>query len=189
VPAKGKSTRPTLETSQKPSDKSSPTAEKQRLNEDTEATSLLKRTRALLEGINIEDPGQNQELQVARKQVARLQKAVGTLKEERDVAVHKANEANQIAVKHLQRNRLLEGKLKAATTINEEKPKEKTPKSGKSINEEKKTPRRRLDSKRQVPAKGKSTRPTLETSQKPSDKSSPSGDRTIAGIAARMDED
>ena len=166
-------------------------AEKQRLNEDTEATSMLKRVRALLEGVNIEDPSQNQDLQVARKQIARLQRAVGTLKEERNVAVHKANDANKIAVKQLNKNRLLENKLKAVDTLNEEKPKPKAMAEGKSskkkgtITEEK--PRRRLDSRRQAPAKGKSTRPVLDASQKTSGKSS-GGDRTIAGIANTMED-
>src|SRR5579871_858588 len=59
-------------------------AEKNRLSEDTEATALLKRMKALCEGIQIEDGGASRDLQAARKQVERLKAAVGTLKEERN---------------------------------------------------------------------------------------------------------
>jgi len=168
------------------------TAEKQRLNEDTEATSLLKRTRALLEGINIDDPSNNREIQVTRKQITRLQRAVGTLKEERDLAVRKANEANTIAIKHLKISRLLESKLKAAVTLSETKPvaskKTKTTKTVSNIAEgKKKSTRRRLDSKRRAPARGKSTRPIMEDNQK-SGASKTGSDNKIAGIAARMDD-
>ena len=69
-------------------------AEKQRLQEDTEASNKLKRAKALLEDVAIEDNGQSRELQETKKQLARLGKAFKTLKEERNVAVRKANKAN-----------------------------------------------------------------------------------------------
>lgn len=176
------------------------TAEKQRLNEDTEATSTLKRVRAMLEGIEFDDQGQNRELQATRKQLTRLQKAVSTLKEERNVAVRKANEANEIALKNLKKNRLLESKLKAASTLSENKQagskqsaksKVKPKASSKqNLKEDKQKPaRRRLDSSRRVSAKAKSSRPVLEDNQvRTSGKSSAGGDKAIVGIAAQMEE-
>lgn len=168
-------------------------AEKQRLNEESEATSTLKRVRAMVEGITIDDQGQNQDLQAARRQVSRLQKAAATLKEERDLAVRKANEANQIALKKLQDNKLLEEKLKVATTITESKttstkPAEKPATKEPVITEAVKPAPRRLDSKRQVPANGHTTRPAQAPSQTTSGGKSTTSNGGIAGIAAQMDE-
>lgn len=165
-------------------------AEKQRLNEDTEATSLLKRTRAILEGIQMDDKGQNQDLQAARQQVTRLQKAVTTIKEERDLAVKKANEANRIALENLRKNRLLENKIQTEQKTIQESKKPET-----NVAQENKEPvqRQRLDSNRKVPVKSQSTRPVLEenqtnrTSGKKVTGAAATGD--IAGIAASIEEE
>lgn len=172
------------------------TAEKLRLNEDTEATSKLKRVRALLEGINLDDPGQNRELQAARKQIARMQQAVSTLREERNALVTKANQANEIAVKHLKKSRILESQLKAATTLNESKtpskpaakPKPKA-KPTRTVNEGK-TPqrRRRLDEGRRAPERGKSSRPIHEANQTRTSSKTSKSDSTIASIASSMED-
>lgn len=90
----------------------------QRISEDTEATSLLKRTKMLLEGIMVEKEGSsNRELQSLTKKAERLEKALGSLKEERDRAIEKANRANEIAVKTLRKNQLLESKINEAKAV------------------------------------------------------------------------
>jgi hypothetical protein len=154
------------------------TAEKQRLQEDTEAGNKLKHVRALLEGISLEDNGQSRELQDTKKQMARLSKAFKTLKEERNVAVRKANKANEIALKTLKKNRLLESKTKASGVVAESK----TAKGSKKVAG--KRSKKTLAENRSVPAKSKTTRKPAES------KSSKrfGGDGRIAGIAQQMEE-
>lgn len=157
-------------------------ADKQRLQEDTEASNKLKHMRALLEDISLEDNGQSRELQDTKKRLARTLKAFNTLKEERDVAVRKANKANEIALKTLKKNRLLESKTKAANVMSESKPKG----TKKVVSEGKKTPPRKpLAENRNVPAPSKTTR---KPAQSQSSKRLGSGDNRITGIAAQMDE-
>lgn len=159
-------------------------SDKQRLQEDTEATNKLKHMRALLEGISIEDNGQSRKLQEAEKRLTRMTKAFNTLKEERDKAVRKANDANSIALKTLQRNRLLESKIKAANTLNESAP------APKKKNDAKKSSGGRKKSKpivenRNVPARSKTKRtPTNSRSN-----SKDAVDPRIAGIAAQIEVD
>lgn len=154
-------------------------AEKQRLQEDTEASNKLKHMRALLEDIALEDNGQSRELQDTKKQMARLNKAFKTLKEERDVAVRKANKANEIALKTLKKNRLLESKVKADDVLAETKTK-----GNKKVVSEGKKPQKKktLTENRSVPAKSKTTRKPAQSKS-----SKRSGDNRIAGIAAQMD--
>jgi hypothetical protein len=160
------------------------TAEKQRLQEDTEASNKLKHVRALLEDISLDDNGQSQELQDTKKQMARLSKAFSTLKEERSTAVRKANKANEIALKTLKKNRLLESKVKAANVIAEAKtPKGKTG-SSKRVSNKRSKP---LAEGRSVPAKSKTTRKPAQS--KSSEKRFEGGDSRIAGIAQQMDND
>jgi len=167
-------------------------AEKHRLSEDTEATSTLKRVKAIMEGIEYDDQGHSRELQAAQKQTVRLQKAVQTLKEERDIAVRKANEANGIAVKALKKNRLLESKIKTGQALSESKTTSNKKKGSKpkdkTISEEKKPKRRRLDQSRRAPAKGRSTRETIVENQVKKSGKPQNADKKIAGIAASMDE-
>lgn len=167
-------------------------AEKQRLNEESESANLLKRAKALLEGISVEDGGQSQELQVARRQLARLQQAVGSLKEERDLAVGKANKANQIAKDVLQKNRLLEGKKQSPVSESKKEGPSAPADSSKRtvLAESSKSPRpapRRLDEERRVPSQSASTRRTIDEAQSKSSTKRP-GEKHIAGIAASMEE-
>ncbi|MHA1838780.1 MAG: hypothetical protein ACTSYO_02320 [Candidatus Ranarchaeia archaeon] len=169
------------------------TAEKQRLQEDTEAVNKLKNLRALLEGVSFDDEGQSRELHESKKQLKRSHKALKTLKEERDIAVRKANSANGIALKTLQRNRLLESKAKAAGILSETKPKGKKSgskakgkaKPGKTVTEGKNS-QKQLAEGRQRPAQSKTTRETLAESQARSKKG---GDSRIANIAASIEVD
>lgn len=79
--------------------------------EESESAAKLKKAKAILEGIEIKESGvTNQALDEANKQIARLRKAVDSLKEERNLAVSKANTANDIAAKALAKNRELEAK-------------------------------------------------------------------------------
>tara|TARA_R100001244_G_scaffold25113_3_gene25532 strand:+ start:45592 stop:46347 length:756 start_codon:yes stop_codon:yes gene_type:complete len=171
-------------------------AEKQRLNEESESVNLLKRTKALLEGVQIED-GQSQDLQVARRQVARLQQAVGSLREERNLAVTKANKANQIAKDVLKKNRLLEGKVKKSNVVSESKkggpsaPKNKKPSTRTVLAESSKKPRRsrpRLDENRRVPNQPSSTRRVLDESQRRGKSNAKPGSKHISNIAASMED-
>ena len=171
-------------------------AEKQRLQEDTEAMNKLKHVKAMLENVSFDDNGQGRELQATQKSLARLTKALGTLKEERDTAVRKANSANDVALKTLHRNRVLESKQKAKEALVESR---KTPKSSKSkatpkaskVLAESKPTKRRLGGNRRVPARSKTTRATLKESQVRSNKRSGvrGGDNRIAGIAASIETD
>jgi len=94
---------------------------KQRVAEESEATSLLRKAKSILEGIELGGEVSSRELRSLEKKAERLEKAIGTLKEERDRAVGKANKANEIAVKMLKRNQLYESKLKAAGMLVEAK--------------------------------------------------------------------
>jgi hypothetical protein len=94
---------------------------RQRVAEESEASSLLKKTKALLEGIELEGEVSSRELLALQKKAGRLEKAIGTLKEERNRAIGKANKANEVAVKMLKRNQLFEAKLKEAGLLVEEK--------------------------------------------------------------------
>jgi len=166
-------------------------AEKQRLQEETEATAKLKGLRALLEGVQLDAGGNSRELQTAKKQIGRLTKAFKSLQEERDMAVRKANSANDVALKVLQKNRLLEGKAKAANLLSEGKGKGKAKpqgskrNKGKPLNEERKPQKRRLAENRQRPAKSKTTRQSPASSEV---RSANKGDSQIANIAASMDD-
>jgi hypothetical protein len=159
-------------------------AEKQRLQEDTEASNKLKHMRALLEDIQLEDNGQSRELQDTKKQMARLSKAFKTLKEERNVAVRKANKANEIALKTLKKNRLLESKTKAANVVAGSK----SGKGRKKVTTEGKQPagKKTLAEDRVVPAKNKTTRKPA-SSQSSKRFGNKKGDNRIAGIAEQMD--
>lgn len=156
-------------------------AEKHRLQEDTEAVSKLKRMRAYLEDVQLDDNGQSRELQETKKQLTRLNKAFKTLKEERDTAVNKANQANEIALKALGRNRLLEGKAKESTSLVENK---SVAVKGQATPTKVTEPRKALVEERQVPAQSKTTRKHVESqsSKKPND-------TRIAGIAAQIEVD
>jgi hypothetical protein len=167
-------------------------AEKQRLQEETEATGKLKGLRALLEDVQLDENGNSRELQTAQKQIARLTKAFKTLKEERDTAVRKANSANDVALKVLQQNRILEGKVKASSVLAEGRGKPKTKSTGskkassKTLSEERKPRKRRLAENRQRPAGSKTTRQQPASSEV---RSTTGGDRRIADIAASIDDD
>jgi len=165
--------------------------EKHRLQEDTEAKNQLKRMKALLEGVSFDDNGQSRDLQTSKKQLTRLTKAFHALKEERDVAVRKANSANDIALKTLQRNRLLESKVQAADILSENKgssePKKPAAKYGKKTLFESSPKRRRLGANRRVPSKRKTTRATLKESQVRNNKGGKARDTRIVGIAASIE--
>jgi hypothetical protein len=84
-------------------------AARSRAIEESESAAKLKKAKAVLEGIELKEGSvTNSEIQDAQKKIGRLEKACATLKEERNLAVAKANTANSIAAKALQRNRALE---------------------------------------------------------------------------------
>lgn len=86
-------------------------AARSRAIEESESAAKLKKAKAVLEGVELKEGSvTNSEIQDAQKKIVRLEKACATLKEERNLAVAKANTANSIAAKALQRNRALETK-------------------------------------------------------------------------------
>jgi hypothetical protein len=86
-------------------------AARQRAIEESESASRLRKAKSILEGVELKEGSvTNSEIQDAQKKIVRLEKACATLKEERNLAVAKANTANAIAAKALQRNRVLETK-------------------------------------------------------------------------------
>jgi len=108
---------------------------KQRVAEDTEATAKLKKAKALLEDIEIEGGASSRELLTLQKKAERLEKALGTIREERNRAVERANRANGVAVKFLKKNQLFEGKLREAGLLTEAKGGESACECGASLGE------------------------------------------------------
>jgi hypothetical protein len=161
-------------------------ATRQRAIEESESAVRLKKAKAVLEGVELKESGAtSQQLQDSSKKIARLEKMCATLKEERNTAVSKANVANDIAAKTLQRNRQLEEKV---VTIGEgycQEHKLPFPNSGKcakcggapkvddkaadkkdeKVAESKKPEPARLDESRKAAAGAASTRRTMTESQ------------------------
>lgn len=155
-------------------------AARQRGIEESQSAMTLKKAKAVLEGVELKENGEtNAKLQDALKKAERYEKMCVTLKEERNLAVAKANTANEIAAKALQRNRILETKSGKPVTEGFCKDHHKPfPKDGscpeckggdkkddKKMEEGKKPAPRRLDESRQVPAGAQATRRTLSESQ------------------------
>lgn len=151
-------------------------AARQRAIEESQSAALLKKAKAVLENVELKETGAtNGKLDEASKTIARLQKACATLKEERNQAVAKANTANDIAAKALQRNRILESKSPVAESFcgkhkhfkkDEDCPECKggdDKKDDKKVDESKQP--KRLDESRKVPAGSQAPRRTLNESQ------------------------
>jgi hypothetical protein len=157
-------------------------AARQRGIEESQSAVTLKKAKAVLEGVELKESGEtNAKLQDAQKKAARLEKACATLKEERNLAIAKANTANGIAAKALQRNRILE--TKGGKPVTEGfctdhhmpfpkdgkcakcKGGDEGKKDDKKVDEARKPAPRRLDESRQVPAGAQATRRTLSESQ------------------------
>jgi hypothetical protein len=85
---------------------------KQRALEEAESKSILRRTKALLEGIDIKDDGALVNYQNLAKKTERMEKALLVTKEERDLAIQKANKSNEIAAKALKRCNTLDEQIK-----------------------------------------------------------------------------
>ena len=155
---------------------------RQRAIEESEAKSLLKRTKSLLEGIQLDDDGTSRNLHAMEKQAERLGKAVAALKEERNAWVKRANKANDIATKALKHSNLLEGRLKNAKK-NLAESKKIAPKA---TTQQKKPAQarkpRKLDEGRKVPARGKTTRKPITEARKLQRKAS-----AIDNIANQLD--
>jgi len=151
-------------------------AARQRAIEESESAACLRKAKAVLEGVELkEGSATSRELQDAQKKIARLEKACATLKEERNLAVAKANTANSIAAKALQRNRALETKAPVTEGFCKEHHmpfpkngscakcgggKKEEKKDDKKMDESKKAPVR-LDESRQVNAGSQAPRKTL----------------------------
>lgn len=166
-------------------------AASKRAIEESESAAQLKKVKALLEGVDIKEGSEtNQKLQDEQKRNARLEKALVALKEERNLAVSKANTANDIAAKALQRNRKLEegksltegycgehklpfpangkcAKCGGGAPAKKDEPKDDkgAEKDVKKVDEAKKPAAPRLDESRKVPAAAGSTRRTMNESQ------------------------
>jgi hypothetical protein len=155
-------------------------ANNKRAIEESESANKLRKMKAIAEGVELTDNGAtSQELQDAQKKIARLEKAFGQLKEERNSLLNKANTANDIAAKTLARNRALEEQVATEGYCKEHHlpyPKsgscakcgggseDDAPKGEEKMEEGKKPSTARLDESRQK-ATAKSTRRTLTESQ------------------------
>lgn len=167
---------------------------KQRAIEDTEATSLLKRARGLLEGVNYDDSGVSRELQAAQTKVQRLERQLKAVSEDRNSMISRANRAHTVANDVLTRNKKLEEEVQALkSSISEsttKTSKKETEKDSRVVNEAKdkadkpegRKRRRKLDESRRVPNKRRSTSRTLSESQN----SSKSAGSEINKIADQM---
>lgn len=187
---------------------------KQRAIEDTEATSLLKRTKSLLEGVSYDDSGVSRDLQAAQTRMQRLERQMKAVSEERNTLLNKANRAHTIAEDLAKKNKKLQSELVSfKQQISEAKDAKKPPfladddaeedesdskdKSKKKVEESRKrTPKRpkqkrqRLDENRRVQSKRKSTSRTLTESQtRPARGRSASAKDEISRIAEQMPED
>jgi len=189
---------------------------KQRAIEDTEATSLLKRTKSLLEGVNYDDSGVSRDLQAAQTRMQRLERQLKAVSEERNTLLNKANRAHTIAEDLGKKNRKLQGEI---ASFRQEISEAKSPKKGddpkdpnevpevaeagakkqgkkipgsdpKESRQRSKPKRKRLDESRRVQGKRKSTSRTLTESQtRPARGRSASAQDEISRIAEQMPED
>jgi hypothetical protein len=91
-------------------------AARQRAIEESAAVAALRKVKGAL-GV---ENGNSEELQALQRKLARIAEQANALKEERDHAVEKANQANKIASRVVRRARLLEAK--APETKPEAKP-------------------------------------------------------------------
>ena len=87
---------------------------------ESQATKTLRDCRALLEGVSIS--GQKNSSQASDAEVKQLRVAVRQLKEAQEKAETKAQRANQIALKVLERNKVLESKINPGGKPAEAKP-------------------------------------------------------------------
>lgn len=131
--------------------------------EESEAVNTLKRTKAMLEGIQIDSDGSD--LQAVQDENDKLRQSIVKISEERDQVNVKFQRANQVAQNALARNKTLETQLAESS--------QKTP-----VTEDKGT---KLDGQRKETAKPKTTRRTLTESQK-------TGKQTITSATEPEDE-
>jgi len=80
----------------------------QRNLEESTAVNTLRKVKAHLEGIPV-DEKVVEKVQSLEEEIEALKRTAGTLKEERDIAVNKANRANKVAANVLRRNQKLLG--------------------------------------------------------------------------------
>jgi len=132
--------------------------------EESQAVNTLKRTKSMLEGIQIDSDGSD--LQAVQTENEKLRSSIVSIGEERDQVKVKYERAEKIARQSMARNNTLEEKLAAAS--------KETP-----VSESKGGTK--LDGKRTDSAQPKTTRRTLTESQK-------AGRQTIQEEAAPADE-
>ena len=89
-------------------------AERQRLNEEAESATTLRRIAAMATGSDPDAVGENERsLQAALKSNKRLERLLTTMREEREKAVVRANNLSRVAENSLEKNRKLELKVQA----------------------------------------------------------------------------
>ena len=149
---------------------------------ESQATKTLREAKALLEGVQIGD--QKNSSQANDAEVKQLRVAVRQLKEAQDKAELKAQRANTIALKVLQRNKILESKITTGG---------KPTASAKPPVVENKAGKPSLDSLKNKSSAPKTARaPITETVARPSSKAptaTESVDADVAAIASKMDGD
>lgn len=160
---------------------------KARAIEEAEAKAILRRAKAVLEGIELKDDGSVKDFQALEKKLSRMEKAFLTVKEERDMAVGRLNKATSIATEALKQSNMLEEKVKAFETKGPVAEAKKLTAPAVSPAKPKVAPRR-LDEGRIVAEAPKTTRrPITETAVKPASGMSSGASDPISQIAMAID--
>lgn len=135
---------------------------------ESESTKMLRDVKCLIEGIPV--GGTGKEIQAVKESENRLRARLDQALKECKTLKEEAERANNIAMKVLERNRILEGKV-----------------STKNVTESKN--KKGFKSVRQESAKPKTSRPVLTESQVTAKKTTTqSGDPDVQKIAAEVDE-
>lgn len=150
-------------------------AQRQAAIGESESAKTLRDVKCLLEGVPVD--GSAKEIQAAKEENNRLRVRLNQALQECDSLKEEAGRANSIAMKALERNRILEGgeRKKPETPVSEDTQKKKKPAN--------------LESLRAASAEPKTTRKVLTESQVPAQKQdTQQGDADVMHIASQVDE-
>jgi hypothetical protein len=148
-------------------------AQRQAAIGESESAKMLRDVKCLLEGIPVD--GTVKEIQAAKEENQRLRVRLNQALQECTSLKEEAGKANTIAMKALERNRILEGEHSGKRPVSESR--------------QPKAPAR-LESLRTRSAQPKTTRKVLTESQVPAQKTGTpqSGDPNVMKIASQVDE-
>lgn len=144
---------------------------------ESEASKTLKDLKSLLEGVPID--GSSKDIQAAKEETKRLRVRLNQVMEEKDAIKEQAVRSNEIAMKALERNKILETKTSGGKPRN-------TVSEGKAQGAKKTT---RLESLRKTSDKPRTMRKVLTESQVAAAPSKPAqqGNSDVMHIASELD--